>query len=210
VSAQSLFTHIVLFALLVSGTPEHLRSADKNPKSNEEVMVDLCRDAVEVFYADLKISDTTEINLHIENGEVNRFFTQPLVESFRKHFVSLYTHSSVSSAEILVSIEEVHVTYGEPFSEGFFSSRKSERKVNGAFRFTAARNSDGKILCAETRRESSLDTVYVNEIPRLQESSGRIASGVLPDRSALERFIEPLIIAGAAGIAVYLFFTIRS
>ena len=72
------------------------------------------------------------------------------------------------------------------------------------------RNADGKILSAETERRSFSDTVYVDEISNLQESSKHIAAGPMPGRSALERFIGPLIIAGAAGIAVYLFFTIRS
>ncbi len=209
-SSQFQVIHIVLIALLASGVPEILRAGDKYPKSNEEIMIDLSREAVDAFCADLKIPDTTAVDLQIENGEVNRFFTQPLVESFRQHFVSLYTHNSTSSAEILASIAEVGVVYGEPFSEGLFSTRKSERTVTAALRFTATRSADGKVLWAGTKKNSFSDTVYVDEIASLQQSSKRIASGVMPDRSALERFIAPLIIAGAAGIAVFLFFTIRS
>jgi hypothetical protein len=173
-------------------------------------MFDLSREAVDVFCADSKISDTTSIALIMENGEVNRFFSQPLLESFRQHFVSLYARSGASGVDILGSVAEVGVSYGEPFSEGFFSARKSQRTVDIAFQFAATRSVDGKILWAGTEKRSFSDSVYVDEISKLQESSKHIASGPLPDRSALERFIEPLIIVGAAGIAVYLFFTIRS
>ena len=173
-------------------------------------MVSLSREAADVFCADVKISDTTSVALNMESGEVNRFFSQPLLESFRQHFASLYARSGTSSVDILVSVAEVGVTYGEPFSDGFFSARKSQRTVDVALRFSATRSADGKILWAGTEKRSFSDTVYVDEISKLQESSKHIASGPLPDRSALERFIEPLIIAGAAGIAVYLFFTIRS
>ena len=208
-SAQSQFVHVLFIAFLVSGAPEILR-AGGNPRSNEEIMVGLSREAADIFCADVKISDTTSIALNTGNGEINRFFSQPLLESFSQHFVSLYARSGAPSVDILVSVAEVGVTYGEPFSDGFFSGRKSQRTVGIALRFAATRSADGKVLWAGTEKRSFSDTVYVDEISKLQESSKHIASGPLPDRSALERFIGPLIIAGAAGIAIYLFFTIRS
>ena len=209
-SAHPQFTTLALVTLLLSGRPEILHGSDKHSKSNEEIMVDLSREAVDSLCVDLNIPDTTAVGLHIEVGDVNRFFTQPLVESFHQHFVSLYTRSTASNAEILASIAKVGVLYGEPFTDGFFSARRCARSLDVEVRFTATRSSDGKVLWAGTKKNSFSDTVYVDDIPKLQESSMRVASGTMPDRSALERFIEPLIIAGAAGIAVYLFFTIRS
>jgi len=198
-----------MLAVFVPGLSQVLWSGE-NPKSNEEIMVDLSRDAAGVFCTGLKISDTTSVAVSIENGEVNRFFSRPLLESFRQHFVFLYARSGTASVDIAVSVPEITVTYGESFSEGLFSARESQRTIGISVRLTAMRNADGKILSAETERRSFSDTVYVDEINNLQASSKHIASGPMPDRSALERFIGPLIIAGAAGIAVYLFFTIRS
>lgn len=208
-NAQFRLTHIAFVVLLAAGIPAILHGGEK-PRSNEELMVDLSHKVVDDFCADVKISDTTTITLNVENGEVNRFFSQPLIESFRQHFVSLYTHNAASSIDILVSTAEVGVTYGEPFSEGYFSARKTERTVELAIRLTVAQNANGKILWAGTKKSSFSDTVNVDEISKLRESSKRIAIGAMPDRSVLERFFEPLIIVGAAGVAVYLFFTIRS
>lgn len=208
-SAQSQFVGVAFVVLLVAGTPGILR-ADGNPRSNEEIMIALSHEAASAFCSDLKVPDTASITLKIENGEVNRFFVQPLTESFRQHFLSLYARSGASSVDVLASVADVRVTYGETFSEGVFSARKCRRVVDIAVQFTATSNADGKILSAETEKRTFSDTVYADEISKLQDSSKRIASGPLPDRSVLERFIEPLIIVGAAGIAVYLFFTIRS
>ncbi len=208
-NAQSQFVYVAFIVLLISGMPEILRS-EGIPRSNEEIMIGLSREAADELITDWKIPDTTSIALIMENGEVNRFFSPPLLECFRQRFAALYARSGAASVDILGSVAGVGVTYGEPFSDGFFSARKSQRTVDVALRFSATRNADGKILWAGTEKRSFSDTVYVNEISKLQESSKHIATGPLPESSALERFIEPLIIAGAAGIAVYLFFTIRS
>jgi hypothetical protein len=188
---------------------EYLYAADRNPKPNKEVLFQACRDAVAGFIAETQIPDTTEIVLMIEGGEINRFFAQALTESFRRRFSSVFTQRAASGVEISASIAEAAVIYEQPFSEGFFFARKCERQVEVDVRMTAMRSVDGKILWAGTKSSSYADTVFVSEIPKLQQSSEHIARGVMPQRSAMERFIEPLIIVSAAGVAVYLFFTIR-
>jgi hypothetical protein len=209
VNAPSKIIHIVIGLLVILGMPWSAVCGE-NPKSNERIMVDLSRDAAGAFCADLKVSDTISVAIIIDNGETNRFFGGPLLEWFRQHFGSVYARSGAASIDVAVSVPDVAVSYGESFSDGFFSARKSLRVVDVAVRLTATRAADGKVLSAGTERRSFSDTVYVDEISQLQESSKRIASGPLPDRTALERFFGPLIIAGAAGIAVYLFFTSRS
>ena len=209
-SPLSRFAHIVLATLLVSGTMECLRAAEKHPKSNEGILFQVCDKAVQDFFTETRITDTTQIVLKIGGGEINGFFAQTLIESFRRQFSSLYVQQSVPGVEISASIREVSVAYGEPFSESFLSARKCERQIEVDVRLTAVRLGDGKILWAGSKSASYADTVFVSEIQNIQQSSEHIARGVMPVRSAMERFIEPFIIVSAAGVAIYLFFTIRS
>jgi hypothetical protein len=202
--------HAIFIACLAAGTLGELRADDSAAKSNADVMSDLCRQAVERFCADVIIPDTTVVSLNIESGEANRFFTPTLVQAFRRHFASLYTRRSVSTIEISASIGKVSVLYGEAFSDGLFSGRKCMRTIDLEVQVAATKNDDGKVLWAGTTKASHADTVYVSDIRELQKSSQWLSNGVLPAPSALERFIEPIIIGGAAGVAVYLFFTIRS
>jgi hypothetical protein len=199
---------IVLFAVLLSGTARQLSASEK--KSNSDILYQVCQEAVASSISDAQIPDTSTIVLKIEDGEINRFFAQPLTESFRQRFPSLFTRKTASGIEISVSIGGVSVVYGQSFSDGFFSARRSERRIDVGLRMTAMRFEDGKILWATSKGSSFVDTVYVDDIPDLQLSSERIAKGVLPQRPLMEKFIEPFIIVGAAGVAVYLFFTIRS
>ncbi len=199
---------IVLFGVLLSGTAMQLCAAEK--KSNADILYQVCQEAVASSISDAQIPDTATIVLKIEDGEINRFFAQPLTESFRQRFPSLFTRKTASGIELSVSVGGVSVAYGQSFSDGFFSARRSERRIDISLRMTAMRFEDGKVLWAKSKGASFVDTVYVDEIPDLQLSSERIAKGVMPQRSVMEKLIEPFIIVGAAGVAVYLFFTIRS
>ncbi len=202
------FVIIVLFVVLHSGTTEQLCAAER--KSNADILYQVCQEAVASSISDARIPDTSTIVLNIEEGKINHFFAQPLTETFRRQFPSLFTRKTASGIEISVSVGGVSVIYGESFSDGFLTAHRSERRIDVALRMTAIRIEDGKILWAKSKGASFVDTVYVDEIPDLQVSSDQIAKGVMPQRSAMEKFIEPFIIVGAAGVAVYLFFTIRS
>jgi hypothetical protein len=199
---------IVLFAVLLSGTVGQFCAAEK--KSNADILYQVCQEAVATSISEAQIPDTSTIVLKIEDGEINRFFAQTLTQSFRQRFPSLFTRKTASGIEISVSVGGVSVVYGQSFSDGFLSARRSERRIDVGLRMTAMRFEDGKILWAKSKGASFVDTVYVDDIPDLQLSSERIAKGVMPQRSTMEKLIEPFIIVGAVGVAVYLFFTIRS
>lgn len=207
-NSPSLFVPILLFAVLLSGTEGQLCAAEK--KSNADILYQVCQEAAASSIFAAQIPDTSTIVLKIEDGEINRFFAQPLTESFRQRYPSLFTRKAASGIEISISVGGISVVYGQSFSDGFLSARRSERRIDVELRMTAMRFEDGKILWAKSKGSSFVDTVYVDDIPDLQLSSERIAKGVMPQRSAMEKFIEPFIIVGAAGVAVYLFFTIRS
>ncbi len=202
---------LIMFAgVLVLGAADSVLAGTGNSKPNREIMEGLCRDALDAFFDAAKIPDTTEIVLHIEDGEANHFFTPIFFESFHQRYRALYSHDRTSGAGVSVSLGALTVDYGSPFSESFLSARLSERRINVAVRFTAVQNSDGKVLWSGTEAKSLTDTVFVDEIPVLRMSSEHVAGSVMPERSALERIVEPFIIVAAAGVAVYLFFTIRS
>lgn len=179
-------------------------------KSNAAVFYQLCQEVAASTLSEAQIADTSTIVLKIEDGEINHFFARLLTETFRHRFSSLFTRNTPSGIEVSVSIAQVSVAYGQPFSDGFFSARRSERRIDVGVRMSAMRYEDGRILWATSKGASFVDTVYVDDIPDLQVTGERIAKGVIPQRSAIEKLIEPFIIVGATGVAVYLFFTIRS
>jgi hypothetical protein len=165
---------------------------------------------MENFCVATKLPDTTAVSVNIGTGEINSFFAPVVIQVLRRHFAALYARHSAAAVEISVSIGGVNVQYGETFSEGFFAGKRCSRTIEVNVRLSVTRNDDGKVLWAGTEKTTGADTVYVSEIRELQKSSLNVSTGVEPTPSVLERFFEPVIIGGAAGVAVYLFFTIRS
>ena len=200
----------VFIALFILAASRGLRAEEREPQSNAEIMVRLCGEAAENFLAEVNIADTSAVELSTEGGEASRFFGPVLVQTFRQHFRSLYSRPGISTVQINASVGNIGVKYSEVFSDGIFSAGKSERTIALSLQLALTRVEDGKVIWAGAKSVAHKDTVIVSDIRDLEKSSEMIARGVQPERSVLERFFEPIIIAGAAGVAVYLFFTIRS
>jgi len=165
---------------------------------------------MENFCADAKLPDTSAVSVSIGGGEVNAFFAPVVVQVLRQHFPALYSRRSASAFDISATVAGVSVLYGEGFSDGIFAGQRCRRTIDVELRLSVTRNDDGRVLWAGSEKASRSDTVYVSDIRGLQKSSLSISSGQEPAHSTLERLLEPLIIGGAAGVVVYLFFTIRS
>lgn len=104
----------------------------------------------------------------------------------------------------------IGVSYGEAFREGLFGTRRTARKVSCDLAFEVTECSTKTIRLSRTLTAAMTDTVDVAEIQHLENPASRSTHGTMPDDSLLDRVAEPLVIIGAAGVIIYLFFHIRS
>ena len=65
-------------------------------------------------------------------------------------------------------------------------------------------------MFVRTVRSAVVDTVSVDQIARLSVSAQHVASGEPPRPSLWEKIVEPAILTVSSGIAIYVFFTVRS
>lgn len=112
-------------------------------------------------------------------------------------------------AGLSVQIRQLSVAYVDRFSEGLFERVRTSRTVE-LWLETIANDSSGRLRWSGTIHKIASDTVDVDDIDRLEQSTVQFVRGTPPARTILERLLEPAVVIGAAGIAVYLFFTIRS
>lgn len=92
--------------------------------------------------------------------------------------------------------------------EGFFSAPVVDRIVTVSFSSEIA--TDGVVIFSGRTAAASVDTVAEGEIGSLAAGSSGIGQGAVPSLRAIDRFVEPVVIIGAAGAAIFLFFQVRS
>jgi hypothetical protein len=125
---------------------------------------------------------------------------------------SVLLFSKVDSAEttLELTVRESSVFYGEPFTESFFGSSKNERRNTLLVTGTLFSASDGRALWTKDFACSFSDTIFTKDTEHIENGIPPLTSIVRPDRSLFDFLIEPAIITIASGVAIYLFFTIRS
>lgn len=121
---------------------------------------------------------------------------------------------SLSDTTTPVAVElrapAVGVRYSDSFQDGFLGTRKTVRTVWAGFSCVVSAAPRGDVRLSYAFASSISDTVRVDDIPSLESSSVRSTQGSPPSDGFLDRIVEPFIIVGATGVAVYLLFNIRS
>ncbi|OLD71636.1 MAG: hypothetical protein AUI33_07685 [Ignavibacteria bacterium 13_1_40CM_2_61_4] len=105
---------------------------------------------------------------------------------------------------------ELRVRYDDMYHDGFLGARKVRRTVSVAVACDVIDQASHEVLYSGAPAVESADTVRVDEIPNLELASARSTHAELPPETFPDRVLEPLVIIGATGVAVYLFFHVRS
>ncbi|MFA6540839.1 MAG: hypothetical protein WCT99_04490 [Bacteroidota bacterium] len=116
--------------------------------------------------------------------------------------------STGAARSLAVSVRNASVTYGEAFTESFFSSQYTVRTIS--LSFDVILQDSVKILYSASKTITLRDTVRYSEAESLHDFSTPFSTYTPPSLSFFDSLLEPIVVTIASGIAVYLFFTIRS
>jgi len=105
---------------------------------------------------------------------------------------------------------ESNIQYDSMFRESIFGEKKLKRTISARLTIQATNNKTGEVLLSKSLNEHSSDTVALDEISKYELASSKSTQGEIPAENMLDRFIEPFVIIGATGVAVFLFFHIRT
>lgn len=100
------------------------------------------------------------------------------------------------------------VEYRDIRKPGLFSGAVMDRAVNASF--TSEISNGDTIVYAGTLSKTAVDTVSEDSVPSLESEPLGFTRGTVPDLRTFDRFIEPFVIIGATGAAIFLFFQVRS
>ncbi|NUN70247.1 MAG: hypothetical protein HUU02_11100 [Bacteroidetes bacterium] len=141
---------------------------------------------------------------------LDRSYHTILLQGLSAAGVRIVDRSAAPALELTMTVRDASVHHADPFSGSFFGPELTVRTARLSVMFTAVPLQQGAEGWTREFTASVTDTVEVNSIAALSEFAPPLTSIVMPERSWFETLIEPAIVTVAAGVAVYLFFTIRS
>lgn len=105
---------------------------------------------------------------------------------------------------------EMHVRYDDMFRKGIFGTRLVRRTLSADLSSRMLDGLTGVVLYGGALARVWSDTVAIDDIGALELAGAPSTRGEIPEGGLLDRFIEPFVIIGTTGVAVYLFFHLRS
>ncbi len=102
----------------------------------------------------------------------------------------------------------VGVTYSNIRKPGIFSEALVDREIRAEF--TTEITGQSAIIGSLTTSRASRDTLRENDVGSMENGEMEFTKSTVPDLDSWDRFIEPFVIIGAAGTAIFLFFQVRS
>ncbi len=179
------------------------------PNSNREIIFQLCDSVAKKIVAE---------GILLQNSVTIRTGVDTFTSSLRSQFIlglasrniSVFQQSSPSETILEITVRGSTVLYGEVFTESFLGTRKTERNVSLNINAFVVSGSDEKVIWAKQFSESIIDTVNYSETERLNDSTLPLTNYKKAELSFFDSILEPAIVTIASGVAIYLFFTIRS
>src|ERR1051326_1911277 len=185
----------------------------RRSESNLQVMEKLVEAAGKEIAANLTHAHGDSITLRCSAGDDRWIIQNGLTASLKASGFQVFTtNDSLSRPRILADIHPVNFTvhYDEMFRDGFLGSKKTRRTVSVELACLLTNPLTGEVFYSGSPKGESTDTVSVESLPALESPDLKSTHGEVPSETFLDRIIEPVVLIGATGVAVYLFFHIRS
>jgi hypothetical protein len=212
--ALNRFGGVLLFVILL--VPVNALGDDKDAvkkKTNLEVMQELLGQAARQIVDQSHIPSADTIHVRLKPHDDGWIAQTSIVSTLRAMgYEILVGDTSLIRGRYLIDISssQLQVRYDDMFHDGFLGKKKVRRTINITFTCQTIRTSSGEVLWSDSPIQQFVDTVAVDEISNLELSSVKSTQSSLPSEAFIDKVIEPFVILGATGVAVYLFFHVRS
>ena len=119
---------------------------------------------------------------------------------------------SIAQGKVVFDVTGVDLKtrYDDMFRESILGTKKIKRTIITALACQMTNTQSHEVVFSRSLNESFSDTVMVDQINTLELPSAKPTHADLPSEDFFDRILEPFVIIGATGVAVYLFFHVRS
>ncbi|GEM_PF-6325745 len=148
----------------------------------------------------------------VTTSEGKEVIEQAIVSQLRARGfqASLDSSDSHASSRLQTMSVELKTHYGETFDRSVVGEGKTCRTISVVLPYIFRRTDSGGNLESETLTYRYADTISTAMIPAIEQQEFHPSVAPPPDTDVFTRVLESLLLIGAAGIAIFLFFHVRS
>jgi hypothetical protein len=203
-----LITGLAAFAApLPSGSASAFQEAPERP-GNVLMVQGLLTDAAGAMASAAHLQGGDTVALKLPEVDVRWLFEAPVVARLQAAGITVVTGGEGVTTRIDIGMAAAEVRYGEMFHDGLFGAKRVERAARITLSGTIGRARE--LLWSGTIDTLRRDTIDADDIARLENGAPSALRDAPPDETFFDRILEPFVILGATGAAVYLLFHVRS
>ncbi|HEY9167388.1 MAG TPA: hypothetical protein VIS48_14630 [Candidatus Kryptonia bacterium] len=192
------------FVIVSSLLPCASRSSDR--PTNYEVVSSHIDSLVNVVTGILRKDSITSLDYRSARREIDEFVHQRVSEGLLGKGIKLLSDSA-STASMRVTVPLMEVSYSAPVSSHVFGSSDVIRSIHSEYSVEIVLKD--QVAFSKSLRYSYVDTISESEITELESGSYSFLRGKFENSGILDDILQPILFVAAAGVIVYLFFTLR-
>jgi hypothetical protein len=176
--------------------------------STLDVYQSLVTEAVTGLCTQLRPRDSLKTEVSVEPAGPYWFIEEALTRAMRDR--SLVPVLSGGEWRIQCAVKSARVDYSNLRREGIFGGRALDRTTALTLWLRVSDTGSARYLYDEEWQSQHTDTIALSDVERVEHPGVTATHGTVPSEGFFSSWLEPLILVGAIGVAVFMLFTTRS
>lgn len=184
------------------------QAEDALPPTTLSVYQQLTGEALGQMLGALHVPDSLKVSVSVEPADAYWYIEAALLRDLRKS--GMQPIPAGGSWRLQCAVKEANVRYANIRRDGLLGARVVDRTVTLALWLRVSDREQSAYLADTEWRSQRTDTIDVAHVEKVEHPEIAATRGVVPSEGFFSSWLEPLIMVGAVGVAIFLLFTTRS
>ena len=199
----------LVVALCCAGAPKISAQPEEGlASSTVSVYQSLAADAIVQLCSQLQPPDSLRVLIAVEPSGTYWFIEEAISRALRER--KLLPVPDGGNWRLDCGVKDAHVLYSNVRREGLLGARVVDRTATLVLWLRVSDSQPARFLHDQEWRSQRTDTINVSEVDRVEHPGVAATHAVVPSEGFFTSWLEPLILVGAIGVAIFLLFTTRS
>lgn len=176
--------------------------------STVSVYQSLACDAITQLCSDLHARDSARVLVAVEPSGTYWFLEEAIARALRE--CRLQPVPDSGEWRIECGVKNARVQYTNVRRDGILGARVVDRTTSLVLWLRVSDIQAARYVHDQEWRSQRTDTIYVSDVDRVENPGVAATHAAVPSEGFFSSWLEPLILVGAIGVAIFLLFTTRS